>query len=106
MDKKLKRVIGFKPNQSIPKTTENVTQNLEESKSADIDALISDYLKKANKIVGWINSHPAFKWGLMCNKIGVDKGNFQRTLKSKDPKIKVEFISKIEDFLKNYGYAK
>jgi len=106
MDKKLKRVIGFKRNEIKiePKHEKEQVQDIH-SISIDIDAVLSEQLKKSIKITKWINSHPEFKWGVMCNKVGIDKGNFQRTLKTQEPKIKIEFISKIVDFLKNYGYA-
>lgn len=60
---------------------------------------------KALKIVAWVNNHPEFKWAAMCRKIGLDKGNFQRVLKSKKPVIKAALIPKIEEILKKYGYA-
>ena len=60
---------------------------------------------KSVKIVKWINEHKEFKWGVMCTKLKIDRGNFQRLLKNKEPLIKVELIPQIELFLKQYGYA-
>lgn len=120
MDKKLKRTIGYRPdNISVtPKKDRHPLAAPPEVKinpevivssigtTVNISEVISVELGKVEKIVKWINEHPEFKWGVMCNKIGIDKGNFQRTLKSDTPKIKIEFIPKIETFLINYGYAK
>jgi len=116
MDKKLKRIIGYKPNSSVQNKnkdtspthelkTEVPITNLAPTQEINVLDVITVELKKTEKVIKWINTHPEFKWGVMCNKIGIDKGNFQRTLKSANPKIKIEFIPKIIDFLKKYGYA-
>lgn len=113
MDKKLKRTIGYRPD-SFPIKPKKDTHPLatvqepEITKESAVNILevISGELGKVKKIVKWIKDHPEFKWGVMCNKIGIDKGNFQRMLKSDSPKIKIEFIPQIETFLTNYGYAK
>lgn len=117
MDKKMKRMIGYKPNpvlSKVKKDTHPLASVPEEpippTQSAvatqNILEIISEELIKVDKIVKWINGHPEFKWGVMCDKIGIDKGNFHRTLKSNTPKIKIEYIAPIEDFIKNYGYAR
>lgn len=107
MDKKMKRIIGYtgEPLASVRKKVAAPVVEIKEV-PVGVPAIIAGELSKVKKITEWINSHPEFKWGVMCNKIGIDKGNFQRTLKSEDPKIKIEFIGKIEDFLKEYGYAR
>lgn len=113
MDKKLKRVIGYVPDKATVKFSKKEEPVLEQMANAvkeetvtkvNITYFIEAELGKAKKIVNWINGHKEFKWGVMCTKLGIDRGNFQRTLKSPEPNIKIEFISKIEEFLKSYGY--
>lgn len=113
MDKKLNRVIGYIPNKVATKVFKKEEPVLEQMANdskdetvakVNIAVLIEAELGKAKKIVNWINGHKEFKWGAMCTKLGIDRGNFQRTLKSAEPTIKIEFIGKIEDFLKKYGY--
>ena len=66
---------------------------------------VPDLIKnKSKKITTWINSHPAIKWSLVCKNVGIDKGNFQKILKSENPSIKIENIIKLEKELKKYGY--
>lgn len=109
----MKRTIGYKPTESTnkPKRDTHPLASIaqlgkEAAQPVNVLELISEELVKVDKIVKWINVHPEFKWGVMCDKIGIDKGNFHRTLKSNTPKIKIEFIPQIETFLTNYGYAK
>ncbi len=118
--KKLNRVIGYRPVNVVEKVKKDTHPLAKKSEAENPSVLevktdeaainilevISDDLKKGEKVVKWINEHPEFKWGVMCKKIGLDKGNFQRTLKSNAPKIKIEFVYKIEDFLKEYGYVR
>ena len=66
---------------------------------------VSEFIKtRSKKIVNWIVSHPAIKWSIICKNAGIDKGNFQRILKSKNPSIKIDNILKLETELKKYGY--
>jgi len=115
MDKKLSRTIGYvKPElRDEPKKAKVEKPVLEQmddavkSETASIlkmSELIAIQNNKSKKIVKWINSHKKFKWGLMCDEVGMDRGNFQRLLKSDEPTIKVDFIDKIEENLKQYGY--
>lgn len=117
MDKKTTRVIGYvKPGLNTrvetpkkeKKIKENVTETdtvVSEVKEPDLSILVDLQKTKSEKIVKWINSHREFKWGVMCTKLKIDRGNFQRTLKNEKPLIKVELIPQIENFLKTYGYA-
>ena len=66
---------------------------------------IPNFIKlKSQKITSWIKSHPAIKWSFICKIVGIDKGNFQKILKSENPSIKIENIIKLEKELKKYGY--
>jgi len=110
MDKKLNRVIGYIPNKQ-PGDSQQVTKpGAIESKQVSEIAELPDYekmqIQKSKKIVDWILEHPEFKWGAMCKKVGLDKGNFKRTLAAKTPKIKISFIPPVETFLNKYGYVK
>jgi hypothetical protein len=112
MPQPLSRKIGYvKPaaKKSIPakKSTEVVKTKpqkpvkqapaVEEAKK-ETDAL-------SEKIVSWLNSHPLFKSGGLALQLGLDKNNFYRTMRSERPKISPEIASKIEEVIKNYGYA-
>ena len=57
-------------------------------------------------ILEWINTHSKFKWSTMCLELGIDKGNFQRMLKSGKLSLSKEKIKLIELQLKKYGYEK
>jgi hypothetical protein len=110
MDKP-KRQIGYiKPElrDGIKKESfiDKITPFVEETSGAmvKISHLIHLQNSKSKKIVDWIKNHKKFKWGLMCDEVGMDRGNFQRLLKAEEPTIKVEFIDKIEENLKQYGY--
>lgn len=103
-DKKLKRQIGYIPSSVIKPVEKKLTET--KDTVTDIVELLKNEKKKAVKIVEWINSHKEFKWGGMCSELKIDRGNFQRILKSKSPSIKIEHVSKIESFLTKYGYAK
>jgi hypothetical protein len=110
----LKRKIGYvKPEvQNIPQKVgeksiieEAIPAIISATKAeVEIQALIQAEKDRPKKIVSWIKLHPEFKWSAMCKKVGIDKGNFQRILTSKDPVIKLELIPKIEEILKKYGY--
>jgi len=116
--KALTRKIGYvKPTSSVKvnpvkktETTEsepevkNDTQNKEPE--IDLVAIVEASKLKTKKVVKWINEHEEFKWGVMCTKLGIDRGNFQRTLNSDEPSIKIELVLQIENFLTAYGYAK
>jgi len=116
--KALARKIGYvkptsKAKVNLVKETE-ITETIAEvkadtqSKEPEIDlvAIVEASKLKTKKVVKWINEHEEFKWGVMCTKLGIDRGNFQRTLNSTEPSIKIELVLQIEDFLTAYGYAK
>jgi len=114
MDKKLKRVIGYIPSttsirpvvekkQSEPKR-DAITEVLAENK-VDISDIPKVVKFKSKQIVNWIEGHKEFKWSAMCKELKIDKSNFQRVIKSDTPEIKIDYIPKIENFLKRYGYA-
>lgn len=118
MDKKLTRTIGYLKNTGELKIPEQKVKEKkevpkkdppkEESKELeilDLGSLCEIQKLKSLKIVVWIKAHEEFKWGIMCTKLGIDRGNFQRLLKSEAPAFKLNVIYKIEAFLKNYGYA-
>lgn len=116
MKKGLNRQIGYiKPKVNnttpkevapLPKLTKEIKENVHKATEVSVDILkILEVQKtKSLKIVKWINGHKKFKWGTMCLELGIDKGNFQRVLKSNAPEIKLELIPKIEENLKQYGY--
>ena len=98
---KLNRQIGYiKPKESN-ETTLAEPKKIDEIKIDDLPNLIK---LKSKRITNWINSHPAIKWSVICKNVGIDKGNFQKTLKSENPSIKIENIVKLEKELKKYGY--
>lgn len=86
----------------VPKSDEQTIRKLENHPA---NADLPGRLEQSKKITDWIATHPEFKWSAMCKKLGIDKGNFQRSIKGKVPNIKQEFIRKIEQFLKDYGYG-
>ena len=94
MDKTLKRNIGYKKSKI---TTPVVVK----PKEVVVDV---PRASPAKDIVEWIKAHPWIAWGRMCIELGLDKGNFKRTMDSENPSIKAEIIIKIETGLKNYGY--
>lgn len=111
MDKKLNRQIGFVRGEAVDSKKTSVVEKKEVEVKKETDPVLnlSSVLeladKKSKKIVDWINGHEEFKWGVMCTKLEIDRGNFQRILKNPTLKIKFELIPKIELFLKKYGYA-
>lgn len=105
MDKRLNRKILFdKSSNRAVEPAANHTPNLPSPKperpSVNIEA------NKAINVVKWINEHKYFKWSSMCVKIGLDKGNFKRTLESPSPVIPAKYMVEIVAILKQYGYAK
>ena len=120
MEKKLTRQIGFiKPKGEVPapKPSKEVKQALEDSVEVNkkLDKviettdnllnLLTEIEKKEKKILKWINTHKKFKWSAMCVELGIDKGNFQRMLKKEKFSLTSEQLIKIEEKLKEYGYA-
>lgn len=104
---RLNRIIGYiKPrgNESINDEQKEVLPTEKDVESLDIDGFLKLQKEKSIKIVDWVNSHKKFKWGMMCDEVGVDKANFHRILKSDNPSIRAEYLSKIEGVLKQYGY--
>lgn len=53
-------------------------------------------------IIKWFESHPLFSINGMCKLIGIDGGNFTRSLQG--GKIPEKHIPKIEGIIKQYGY--
>jgi hypothetical protein len=98
---KLNRQIGY-----VKQNGNDEIKSIELTKSNEIkiDELPNLIKLKSKKIIGWINSHPAIKWSLICKDVGIDKGNFHKILKSENPSIKIENIIKLEKELKKYGY--
>jgi hypothetical protein len=124
MDKTLKRKIGYQPPKKtvtvlktpvpVPNVPDQATfkdaqKGKRDKPSAGSKALAKEIMKApvitAKQVVDWIKSHPLFKWGSMCFLIGIDKGNFARTLESADPKIKPEILTKIVAVIKQYGFT-
>lgn len=112
MDKNLSRKILFNkkadpPGSNKPKKTEKEESKAKETppKQPEIEFKAETGLNKALKPISWINSHPEFKWSAMCLKIGLDKGNFKRVLDAENPILKSDHLEKIENFIKDYGYA-
>ena len=98
---KLNRQIGYVGSESKIDAKVIQEKKSEQIVIDDIPLLINT---KSKKIISWIKSHPAIKWSLICKNVGIDKGNFQRILKSEKPNIKIEHIIKLEKELKKYGY--
>jgi len=98
---KLNRQIGYvKPELK----SDTISVENKKSNEINIDDILGIAKNKSKKIVLWIKSHPAIKWSVICKNVGIDKGNFQKILKSEDPSIKIENIIKLEKELKKYGY--
>ena len=112
MDKNLNRKILFDKKAATkppdkPKKPEEKTEKpkIDPPKQPEIKFQPDSSPNPALKLISWINSHPEFKWSAMCLKIGLDKSNFKRVLDAENPILKADQISKIEKFLKDYGYA-
>lgn len=60
--------------------------------------------EKSGKIINWIKDRPSFKYSIMCDEVGIDRGNFSRLLRKKNAKITLELIAKIETYISKYGY--
>jgi hypothetical protein len=113
MDKNLSRKILFDKKAATqspekPKKQDKETEKpkAEPPKQPEIKFQPDSSPNAALKPISWINSHPEFKWSAMCLKIGLDKSNFKRVLDAETPVLRSEQVEKIENFLKNYGYAK
>jgi hypothetical protein len=119
MDKTLKRQIGYQkpkavvvkpvPHKGAVKFQNGVLQTTNKKaikllSNHPQNAALPERLEQSKKVAQWIATHPEFKWSAMCKKLKIDKGNFQRSLKANPPNIKQEYITKIETFLKQYGY--
>lgn len=101
-DKKTEKPAPTKTNHPLEQTRGFIKSVKE--KVIEIQGVALSASKRSENIVKWIKGHPEFKWSAMCLKIGLDKGNFQRILKSDSPSIKEEHLPKIEEILKQYGY--
>lgn len=99
---KINRQIGYVKEKEVIETIQSNSNELGQIKIEDLPEIIKT---KSKKITDWIKSHPAIKWSLICKNVGIDKGNFQKVLKSDSPSIKIENIIKLEKELKKYGYA-
>lgn len=105
MDKKLNRTILFDKNsQKTKNPASNPKPKLPSPKNER--AIAPQKLNSPIDVVRWINTHHYFKWSTMCVKIGLDKGNFARTLESANPSIPQKYLSQIVEIIKEYGYAK
>lgn len=114
MDKTLNRVIGYIKPKAQPEVKPAIKKSIIEEAIPYVESaskamfkmqdMIENEKNKPIKIVTWLKDHPYFKWGAMCRDLGIDKGNFQRVLKSDLPNIKPELIVKIEAVLRNYGF--
>lgn len=112
MDKKLNRQILYvkptsqkcdgKKMDSISIDELNTFENISQSPELKFKAPLKK--TEAKDIIKWIKEHPYFKWSSMCVDLKIDKGNFQRILKAKEPSIKQEQVLLIEQKIKEYGY--
>ncbi len=98
---KINRQIGYIKEKEVVEIKDSNDNELGQIKIDDLPEIIKT---KSKKITSWIKSHPAIKWSLICKNVGIDKGNFQKVLKSESPSIKIENIVKLEKELKKYGY--
>lgn len=128
MPEQLKRQIGYQrpvakksylskvyPAKDTP-PTESVTKAVAETSPewAEVVAPAKKLPVKAEKagkkpdltgsVIKWISTHPHFKWTKLCFEVGMDPGNFQRVMKTKNPVIKPEILKKIVKILANYGF--
>lgn len=53
-------------------------------------------------IVKWFNEHTIFNINGMCKMIGIDRGNFMKSLAAK--KIPIQHLEKVKEVLFFYGY--
>lgn len=59
-------------------------------------------MNKSEAIISWIRSHKMFSYNAMCKEIGINTGNFFRSLTT--GKIPEKHIPAIENIIKEYGY--
>lgn len=104
MEKKLNRQIGYKPPKKSPDPTIVIVKPKKVKPPVTIELVSKP--STAQDIIAWIKAHPHFKWFSMCRELGIDGGNFKRTMDAECPVIKPENILKIEKNLMEYGYLK
>lgn len=101
----LKRQIGYKK-ESAKKTTQLPPPSFRPSVKNNEPCLHGiDKEPTAKEIVTWLKSHTMFKWSALCEEVGIDKGNFHRTMNNENPTIKPGVISRMLPHLKEYGFT-
>ncbi len=110
MDKKLKRQILFNRNSNTTSLPEKDFKKekmppKEGPKTAPIAPKPEIRRNGAKNISVWLTTHPRFKWTGMAKELGLDPGNFSRTINSDNPVISEEDQTKIIAIIKEYGYA-
>jgi hypothetical protein len=98
MEKTTTRIIGYDKKA-------HATASLTPKKQLAIstaEVAIKTLPEKAN-LLNWLKSHDLIKIRTLCEKAGVDPGNFHRWLNVKK-EIPQDAIKKISPFLKDYGF--
>jgi len=104
MEKTTKRKIGYKPPQV------GYDQHKKGSESPGPCKVVFRHYEKpvkamATRVIDWLKSHPFFAWGRMCDHLGIDKGNFSRTLNTGTPGITEKNAAKIAGVISKYGFC-
>lgn len=55
-------------------------------------------------IVKWLNEHPYLSQNALCKEVGIDRGNFFRTVKTGLPALREDVIKKIVKVISRYGF--
>lgn len=110
MDAKMKRQILFNRNSNTTSLPDSVlkkdkTPPKEGPKTTPFVPKPEIRQNRAKSISVWLTTHLRFKWSGMAKELGLDPGNFSRTIYSDNPAISDEDQEKIIAIIKDYGYA-
>jgi len=104
MEKGTSRIIGYdkKAHAAIRDVPKKDTKRSEITKEPSKSAKVSD--NQSFTIIQWLKSHDLIKIRALCEKSGIDPGNFHRWVNVKK-EIPKEVQDKIIPIIKKYGYA-
>ena len=114
MEKTTKRKIGYiKPNKDVrafleqnhPTMLAEKYHRLNKQDAKFYESLKNPITPTAKQVIDWLKSHPFFAWGRMCDHLGIDKGNFSRTLNTGTPGITEKNAAKIAGVISKYGFC-